>query len=72
MKIELPDELVEDEFVKSMRWHYDTLLKDSEADVTPFPLFDNDVKKDRKERKKLMKALKRVHNYYTKTEDQID
>ena len=57
MKVELDDECIDDIIAQSLRWHYENWVHD---------------RMDEKESKKLLKAIKKVHNFYCKPSETIE
>lgn len=57
VEIEVDDDWLNEQIRKELRWHYENLVPD--------PL-------DKKYQRKLLKALKRVHNYYAKPSEQLE
>lgn len=64
--IEIPDDEM-DNFVRmSLKQTYELM-----SEPQDIPVFSHDPDEDAKEIKKLLKALKRVHNWYALSEDYI-
>jgi len=65
-KFKLDQDTIDDALRQSLAWQYYNLKKDPEMAV-----FHIDKKKDKKAINKMLKALRRVHNYYSTQEHQI-
>lgn len=59
MNLEVPEEFVEKIIVEELKWHYLHAVPNARP-----PMFSYDEETDKKEVKKLRKALKRVLEYY--------
>ena len=59
MNLEVPDEFIQQIIVEELKWHYLSIAPNARP-----PIFSYDEEIDKKEVKKLRKALKRVLEYY--------
>ena len=57
IEVELDDDVIDEAIRQSLRWHYENMVED--------PL-------DKEYQRKLLKALKRVHNFYAKPSERIE
>ena len=62
MNLEVPDEFIQQIIVEELKWHYLSIAPNA-PNARP-PMFSYDEEIDKKEVKKLRKALKRVLEYY--------
>ena len=70
MLIEIDEEAFDVVVKEQLLWHYN-MFKDMLDTHPQNPYFSKDQKEDRKHIKKMVKALKRVHNYYAPPSEEL-
>ena len=68
MQVEVDADVVDKLVVRDLRWHYDNMLEP----IPNIPHYSSDPDEEKKQVKKMLKAFKKVINYYSTPSEQIE